>query len=66
MSLKAATCSTCWEDIVVATCDKCPRSEEHHGTVESVTEFLRKKGWVTRPGERPSLPFQWVCPMCAS
>lgn len=63
--MKAATCPTCWGDLITVICASCSRHDEQHGEVGLVTEFLRKRGWVTRPGERPSLPLQWVCPSCA-
>jgi len=66
MTLKAATCPTCWEDLVTVTCSKCSRRDESHGYVAVVSQWLRRKGWTTQPGAKTSDPLQWVCPMCST
>lgn len=64
MSLYETNCCDCWETIVECTCDSCARKENHHGTIATVSEWLRKTGWKTVPGEKASSPMKWICKSC--
>jgi hypothetical protein len=65
--LTESDCVDCWEPLTTAMCFQCGRREKQHGTIESVSEWLRKLGWrtVRSPGAKPSDPSVWECVVCA-